>query len=280
MDLEALVTDELREEIAGYALEWFEVEASSRRPPHARVSVDAARRRLGRRARSPATGRSTRSSRRSTPPPASARSSASSRSAPSPRARTRSARSRSWSRSTASPAPARASRPTSSTRPRARTCARCRWRVARSQARRGDRAAGAGDAVGRGDGRSRATAYDSRCLAAERRDCSSRRPMPGPSGRTAYAHGRRLARALGSASAGRQALGSSAHGRSCRHLGIAPACVRSAGSRSHDPRSSIVKRHARTRCRRARRLPGRVRSELVGVGLECRSVVTLIDSDS
>jgi 2-isopropylmalate synthase len=39
MDLEALVTDELREEIPGFALEWFEVEASSRRPPHARVSV-------------------------------------------------------------------------------------------------------------------------------------------------------------------------------------------------------------------------------------------------
>ena len=39
MDLEALVTDELREEIPGYTLEWFEVEASSRRPPHARVSV-------------------------------------------------------------------------------------------------------------------------------------------------------------------------------------------------------------------------------------------------
>jgi len=39
MDLEALVTDELREEIPGYALEWFEVEASSRRPPHASVSV-------------------------------------------------------------------------------------------------------------------------------------------------------------------------------------------------------------------------------------------------
>ena len=36
MDLEALVTDELREEIAGYALDWFEVEASSLRPPHAR----------------------------------------------------------------------------------------------------------------------------------------------------------------------------------------------------------------------------------------------------
>jgi 2-isopropylmalate synthase len=40
MDLEALVTDELREEIAGYTLEWFDVEASSRRPPHARVSVN------------------------------------------------------------------------------------------------------------------------------------------------------------------------------------------------------------------------------------------------
>jgi 2-isopropylmalate synthase len=39
MDLEALVTDELREEIAGYTLEWFDVEASSRRPPHAKVSV-------------------------------------------------------------------------------------------------------------------------------------------------------------------------------------------------------------------------------------------------
>jgi 2-isopropylmalate synthase len=39
MDLEALVTDELRQEIAGYVLEWFDVEASSRRPPHATVSV-------------------------------------------------------------------------------------------------------------------------------------------------------------------------------------------------------------------------------------------------
>ena len=71
MDLEALVTDELREEIAGYALEWFEVEASSLRPPHARVVGRAARRRLGARARSPATARSTRSSRRSTRRPAS-----------------------------------------------------------------------------------------------------------------------------------------------------------------------------------------------------------------
>jgi 2-isopropylmalate synthase len=39
MDLEALVTDELRQEIAGYALEWFDVEASTRRPPHATVAV-------------------------------------------------------------------------------------------------------------------------------------------------------------------------------------------------------------------------------------------------
>jgi 2-isopropylmalate synthase len=39
MDLEALVTDELRQEIAGYSLEWFDVEASTRRPPHATVAV-------------------------------------------------------------------------------------------------------------------------------------------------------------------------------------------------------------------------------------------------
>jgi 2-isopropylmalate synthase len=39
MDLEALVTDELREDVPGYALEWFDVEDSSRRPPHARVSI-------------------------------------------------------------------------------------------------------------------------------------------------------------------------------------------------------------------------------------------------
>ncbi len=39
MDLEALVTDELREEVVGYQLEWFDVEASSRRPPHATVGV-------------------------------------------------------------------------------------------------------------------------------------------------------------------------------------------------------------------------------------------------
>src|SRR3954447_19629830 len=40
MDLEALVTDELREAAgAGWTLESFEVEASNRRPPHARVSL-------------------------------------------------------------------------------------------------------------------------------------------------------------------------------------------------------------------------------------------------
>jgi 2-isopropylmalate synthase len=40
MDLEALLTDELREGASlGYTLEWFDVEASSRRPPHARVGL-------------------------------------------------------------------------------------------------------------------------------------------------------------------------------------------------------------------------------------------------
>ncbi|MGN6872819.1 MAG: 2-isopropylmalate synthase [Solirubrobacteraceae bacterium] len=39
MDLEALVTDELREEVTDYQLEWFDVEASTRRPPHATVGI-------------------------------------------------------------------------------------------------------------------------------------------------------------------------------------------------------------------------------------------------
>jgi 2-isopropylmalate synthase len=39
MDLEALVTDELRDEDTGYTMEWFDVEASSRRPPHATVAL-------------------------------------------------------------------------------------------------------------------------------------------------------------------------------------------------------------------------------------------------
>ena len=46
MDLEALVTDELRDEIAGYALDWFEVDASSRAP-----RTRACRSRAGRRPR-------------------------------------------------------------------------------------------------------------------------------------------------------------------------------------------------------------------------------------
>ncbi len=39
MDLEALVTDELRSAIPAYALEWFEIDATSRRPPQAVVGV-------------------------------------------------------------------------------------------------------------------------------------------------------------------------------------------------------------------------------------------------
>ncbi|MBE2315067.1 2-isopropylmalate synthase [Solirubrobacter sp. CPCC 204708] len=39
MDLEALVTDELRSDAGAYTLEWFDVEASTRRPPHATVSI-------------------------------------------------------------------------------------------------------------------------------------------------------------------------------------------------------------------------------------------------
>ncbi|HYM57245.1 MAG TPA: 2-isopropylmalate synthase [Solirubrobacteraceae bacterium] len=39
MELEALVTDELRDELRSYTLEWFDVEASNRRPPHATVQL-------------------------------------------------------------------------------------------------------------------------------------------------------------------------------------------------------------------------------------------------
>src|SRR3954462_15774359 len=39
MDLEALVTDELRDQMRSYTLEWFDVEASTRRPPHATVEL-------------------------------------------------------------------------------------------------------------------------------------------------------------------------------------------------------------------------------------------------
>jgi len=39
MDLEALVTDELRDGLRSYTLKWFDVDVSNRRPPHARVAV-------------------------------------------------------------------------------------------------------------------------------------------------------------------------------------------------------------------------------------------------
>ena len=39
LDLEALVTDELRADAGAYTLEWFDVEASTRRPPHATVCI-------------------------------------------------------------------------------------------------------------------------------------------------------------------------------------------------------------------------------------------------
>src|SRR3954471_21895376 len=39
LDIEALVTDELRDDGHAYTLEWFDVEASTRRPPHATVSI-------------------------------------------------------------------------------------------------------------------------------------------------------------------------------------------------------------------------------------------------
>jgi 2-isopropylmalate synthase len=40
MDLEALLTDELRQQDSvGYTLEWFDVESSTRRPPHAKVGL-------------------------------------------------------------------------------------------------------------------------------------------------------------------------------------------------------------------------------------------------
>jgi 2-isopropylmalate synthase len=39
MDLEALATDELRDEVQALTLAWFDVEASTRRPPHATVGL-------------------------------------------------------------------------------------------------------------------------------------------------------------------------------------------------------------------------------------------------
>ena len=65
LDLEAIVSDEMRERTDSYALGWFEVEAGSRREPRARVAVRMPVRRGGRSASRPATARSTPSSARS-----------------------------------------------------------------------------------------------------------------------------------------------------------------------------------------------------------------------
>ena len=127
MDLEALVTEELRgDDVAAYALVDFEVARLLGEPADGACERERRGRRRSSWGSPPATGRSTRSSRRSTRPRASMRRCASSASTPSPRVRTRWARSRSSSRSRARPAPARASPPTSSRRPRAHMCARCR----------------------------------------------------------------------------------------------------------------------------------------------------------
>ena len=100
MDLEALVTDELRDRRGS-----LHARVVRRRgvlaPPAARDRRRAHARRRGPRARSPATARSTRSSARSTRPPGSTPSCASSAWTRSPAARTRSARPRSCSRSAA-----------------------------------------------------------------------------------------------------------------------------------------------------------------------------------
>jgi 2-isopropylmalate synthase len=76
MDLEALLSDELSEQLASYALEWFHVEASLRRPPHAAVALRAPD---GDVVEGNLTGDGpwTRSSARSTPPPAARRACAS-----------------------------------------------------------------------------------------------------------------------------------------------------------------------------------------------------------
>ena len=154
MDLEALLTDEIREDAGvGYSLDG----SRSRRARVAHrtpASGSAARRTRSSRARSPATARSTRSSTRSTPPPAPERGSASSASTRSPVDRMRSARSRSCSRSTARPVRDRAFRPNpGSCRPRLRART-----VERDQAPWNRRRSRGGDGTGRAAGGQRAVA--------------------------------------------------------------------------------------------------------------------------
>ena len=92
LDLEAIVSDEMRERAEAYDLAWFEVEAGSRARPAGAGRRDAAQRRGVGRARHRATARSTRSSARSARRPAPRPSCGATRSRPSPGARTRSAR--------------------------------------------------------------------------------------------------------------------------------------------------------------------------------------------
>ena len=114
--------------------------ARDRRRPHRRTARRS-------RARSPATARSTRSSARSTPPPARTPGCASSASTRSPAARTRSGETSvvlELGGVRAVSAPVRVSPPTSSRRPDARTCGRCRTRCAAARSPRARRRADLG----------------------------------------------------------------------------------------------------------------------------------------
>ena len=127
MDLEALVTDELREDVGGYTLDWFEVEASSLRPPHARVSVTLPEGELGDRR-----VHRRRPDRRGLPGDQRRHRRGGEAQGVHHRRRHRGP-GRAWrgldraGATTASRAQARASRRTSSTRPRGPMCERCRW---------------------------------------------------------------------------------------------------------------------------------------------------------
>jgi hypothetical protein len=123
MDLEALVTDELRDETAGYQLEWFDVEASSRRPPHATVCVCTPD---GEETAGSFTGDGPVDAlfHGITPRPGSMRGYGTSGSTRSPPAKTRSATPRSCSRSAESSDPGKESRLTSSRQLAAHTYAR------------------------------------------------------------------------------------------------------------------------------------------------------------
>ena len=82
LDLEAIVSDEMRERADAHELAWFEVEAGSRREPRRPGRGEAALRRGGRSASPAATARSTRSSARSRRRPTPSASCASTRSRP------------------------------------------------------------------------------------------------------------------------------------------------------------------------------------------------------